>query len=318
MNCLVTGAAGFIGSTLSELLLDAGDEVVGVDCFTDYYPREFKERNLRDLRGRAGFRLVEEDLSVGRLEPLLDGIEVVYHLAAQPGVRASWGDTFFHYTQHNMLATQRLFEASVRAGKPRVVYASSSSVYGDCEDLPAREDSVLRPLSPYGVTKAAVEYLGYLYYKNHGLETVGMRYFTVYGPRQRPDMAFHKFIRAGLTGGTFDVYGDGLQSRDFTYVTDAASATRAAALKGRPGTVYNIGGGSRVTLKQVLESLEGIMGRKLAVRYTEKVKGDVRHTAADTSKAAADFGYCPQVSLEDGLAAEVGWLTDFMAEKGAA
>ncbi len=308
MKSLVTGVAGFIGSQVAEALLKRGDEVIGIDCFTDYYGRSFKEANLAGLLGRRGFRLVEDDLTGMDLAGLLDGVSVVVHEAAQAGVRASWGASFEHYTQNNVLATQRLFEACLKAGVSKVVYASSSSVYGDCDDLPARENSVTRPLSPYGVTKVAVEHLGYLYWKNYGLHTVGMRYFTVYGPRQRPDMAFHRFIRAGLEGGGIRIFGDGLQSRDFTYVSDIVAATLAAADSGHAGGVYNVGGGARISIREVLEMLERLLETRLNVSYEGTVKGDVRHTAADISLAREHFGYEPRVRIEEGLLAEAAWL----------
>ena len=308
MKCLVTGAAGFIGSTLAETLLDRGEQVLGLDCFTDYYDISLKRRNLTGLAERPGFSAHEADLTTADLEGLLKGVDVVFHEAAQAGVRASWGDSFHHYTRNNVLATQRLMEACVRAEVERLVFASSSSVYGDCEELPAREDSPLRPISPYGVTKVAVEHLGYLYYKNYGLPTVGLRYFTIYGPRQRPDMAFHRFIRTAFEGRTIEVYGDGYQSRDFTFVSDAVAATLAAAERGRPGTIYNIGGGSRVTIRRVIEILERVMDREISVVYQDRVKGDVRHTAADISRAGADLDYRPGTDLDQGLLAQAFWI----------
>jgi UDP-glucose 4-epimerase len=308
MKCLVTGAAGFIGSTLVEALLRRGDQVIGLDAFTDYYPRFFKERNQAEFRNQSGCVLVETDLVTADLGPWLEGVQVVFHLAAQPGVRASWGDGFHHYTQNNVLGTQRLFEAAVRAGVGRVVYASSSSVYGDSEALPTFETAVLRPISPYGVTKAATEHLGYLYFRNHGLATVGLRYFTVYGPRQRPDMAFHRFIKAGLKDEPIDLFGDGLQSRDFTFVGDAAAATLGAAEGGKPGTVYNVGGGAQVVLKDAMDLIGRLVGRPLQVRSHPQAKGDVRHTSSDTTRARNDFGYHPQTGFEAGLAAEAAWM----------
>lgn len=327
MKCLVTGAAGFIGSTLARALLDRGDEVVGLDCFTDFYDRSLKEKNLEGLlspsdealggvHGRKGFTHFEADLTRADLAPFLDGVEVVFHEAAQPGVRASWGENFHHYTQNNVLATQRLLEACLKAGVGRVVCASSSSVYGECDDLPAREDSPLRPISPYGVTKVAAEHLSGLYYKNYGLQTSILRYFTVYGPRQRPDMAFSRFIRAAAAGREIEIYGDGFQSRDFTYVDDVVAATLAAAQNGRPGQVYNIGGGSRANLREVLETLTRIMDQELKVTFGDKVKGDVRHTAADISRARDELGYRPRTALSEGLAAEVAWLREMMVYPG--
>ncbi len=250
VKVVVTGAAGFIGSQLVERLLGEGHEVVGIDAFVDYYPREAKEKNLAPAREHASFRFVEGRLQEMDLEPLLDGAAQVYHLAAQAGVRASWGRDFAVYTDHNVLATQRLLEAAVARGLGRLVYASSSSVYGDSAALPLREDSPCRPVSPYGVTKLAAEHLVHLYGKNHGLAAVSLRYFTVYGPRQRPDMAFHRFLKATRDGAPIHVFGDGSQTRDFTFVDDIVSATRAAADTGRPGHVYNVGGGERIALER--------------------------------------------------------------------
>jgi len=269
-----------------------------------------KERNLRTARDHANFRLVEglvEDLD---LRPLLDGAAQVYHLAAQAGVRASWGEQFQLYTNHNVLATQRLLEAAVERRVGRVVYASSSSVYGDCDQLPLREDSPCRPVSPYGVTKLAAEHLASLYQKNHGLHTVSLRYFTVYGPRQRPDMAFHRFLRAALEGTEVRLFGDGEQTRDFTFVADAVAATRQAADSGRPGGVYNVGGGERVTLNSVMRLIEDVTGRPLKIVREPAQKGDMRHTAADTSAAQRDLGFSSTVDLREGLKREWAWLRE--------
>jgi nucleoside-diphosphate-sugar epimerase len=308
MRYVVTGAAGFIGSHLALNLLEAGHEVLGIDCFTDYYPRPVKEENLRALRGSPRFRLVEARLQDVDLAPLLAGAEHVYHLAAQAGVRASWGREFSHYTEHNVLATQRLLEAAVAAGRPTVVYASSSSVYGDAPSLPFREDGPCQPVSPYGVTKLAAEHLAVLYHRNHRLPTVSLRFFTVYGPRQRPDMAFHRFLRAALDGEPVAVFGDGLQTRDFTYVADIVAAVRAAPLSGRPGTVYNVGGGERVALNEVLRVVEAVTARTLRIQRQEAQKGDMRDTFADTTAARRDLGFRSTVSLAEGLAREWEWI----------
>lgn len=307
-RAVVTGAAGFIGSHLAESLVRDGYEVVGVDCFTDYYPREVKERNLSGLRQAPGFRLVEGRLQDLPLAPLLEGAQHVYHLAAQAGVRASWGREFELYTDHNVLASQRLLEAAVAAGQPRVVYASSSSVYGDSQEMPLREDGPCRPVSPYGVTKLAAEHLAVLYHRNHALPTVSLRFFTVYGPRQRPDMAFNRFLTAALTDAPVTVYGDGLQTRDFTYVDDIVAALRAAALSGRPGSVYNVGGGERIALNDVLSLVERVTARPLRIQRQEAQKGDMRDTFADTTAAARDLGFRSRVSLAEGLAREWEWL----------
>lgn len=304
----MTGAAGFIGSHLTERLLAEGHEVTGVDAFIDYYPRAAKEQNLALSRAHPRFRFLEGRLQDLELGPVLEGAGQVYHLAAQAGVRASWGRDFSAYTDHNVLATQRLLEASVAAGVPRVVYASSSSVYGDAPALPLREDASCRPVSPYGVTKLAAEHLGLLYERNYGLPVVSLRYFTVYGPRQRPDMAFHKFLKACRDGSPVRVYGDGRQTRDFTYVDDIVSATRAAGDCGRPGCVYNVGGGERVALNEVLRLIEEVTGRRLEIVREAAQRGDMRDTFADTSAAQRDLGFRSTVSLREGLGREWAWV----------
>lgn len=308
MNALVTGAAGFIGSTLAGRLLDQGARVTAVDCFTDYYARGIKERNLEPLRRRPGFSFVESRLQDADLPFLLRGVTHVFHLAAQAGVRRSWGRDFGVYTAHNIEATQVLLEACVGQPIERLVYASSSSVYGDGLAGPMREDAMVQPVSPYGVTKLAAEQLCYLYAVNHGVPATSLRYFTVYGPRQRPDMAFHRFLRAALQGEPITVFGDGGQTRDFTYVDDAVAATIAAAERGRVGRTYNIGGGSRVSVNEVLDIVGRVSGRTLAVERGPAQKGDMRDTWADTGRARADLGFGPAVSLEDGLAEEHRWL----------
>jgi UDP-glucose 4-epimerase len=310
VKALVTGSAGFIGSHLSEALVEAGAEVTGIDCFTDYYGRDIKERNLAGLMGRPGFTFHDAPLQTVALAPLLKGVTHVFHLAAQAGVRKSWGDDFRTYTSHNVDATQRLLEASKGLPLHRFVYASSSSVYGDVAQIPMREDAYLQPLSPYGVTKLAAEHLCHLYFANHGVPTVSLRFFTVYGPRQRPDMAFHRFIRAAFEGSPITLYGDGGQTRDFTYVADIVAANMAAGDRGRPGAVYNIGGGSRVSVLEVLELVGKLTGRPLQVRREETQKGDMRDTFADTTRARADLGFTPRYTLERGLADECAWLAE--------
>jgi len=308
LKALVTGAAGFIGSHLCERLLAEGHEVVGLDCFVDYYPRAVKERNLLAAQKSPRFRFVEGSLLELELGPLLEAAGQVYHLAAQAGVRASWGRDFAVYTDNNVLATQRLLEACLESGVPRLVYASSSSVYGDSAALPLREDAACRPLSPYGVTKLAAEHLVHLYGANHGLPAVSLRYFTVYGPRQRPDMAFHRFLKAARDGGRIQVYGDGRQTRDFTFVDDIVTATRAAAETGRPGCVYNVGGGERVALKDVLERIARITGKTLDIVREETQKGDMRDTHAATEAARRDLAFRSSVSLDEGLSREWEWI----------
>jgi UDP-glucose 4-epimerase len=308
VKVVVTGAAGFIGSHLTESLLADGHEVTGVDAFTDYYARSAKEHNLEKSRGHRAFRLVEGRLQDLDLRPVLEHAGQVFHLAAQAGVRASWGREFAHYTEHNVLATQRLLEAALAAGGPRVVYASSSSVYGDAPALPLREDARCEPVSPYGVSKLAAEHLGVLYHRNFGLPVVSLRYFTVYGPRQRPDMAFHRFLKAARDGEPSHVFGDGGQTRDFTFVSDIVAATRAAADSGRPGSVYNVGGGERVVLNDVLRRIEDVTGRRLTVVRDEVQKGDMRDTFADTTAAQRDLGFRSTVSLAQGLGREWEWI----------
>jgi nucleoside-diphosphate-sugar epimerase len=308
MKALVTGAAGFIGSHLAGSLLDMGAAVIGVDCFTDYYARSIKEANLDENRRRRGFRFVETAIQDADLPALLDGVTHVFHLAAQAGVRRSWGRDFRTYTVNNVEATQILLEACVGRPLERFVHASSSSVYGDRAAIPMREDALPQPVSPYGVTKMAAEQLGYLYHVNYGVPTAAMRYFTVYGPRQRPDMAFNRFLRAALKDEPIVLFGDGEQTRDFTYVADAVAATIAAAERGVPGRAYNIGGGSRVSMNDVVKIIERVAGRPLTVRREDAQKGDMRDTYADTSLARTDLGFAPKVSLEEGIQAEYRWL----------
>ncbi len=308
MKALVTGAAGFIGSTLSEALLARDAEVTGVDCFTDYYGRDVKTANLAPVMNHPRFRFVEAALQTAPLETLLDGVTHVFHLAAQAGVRGSWGTQFATYTSHNVDATQRLLETVKDRPLTRLVYASSSSVYGDVVPVPMREDARVQPLSPYGVTKLAAEHLCQLYQANHGVPTVSLRFFTVYGPRQRPDMAFHRFIRAALLEQPITLFGDGEQTRDFTFVDDIVAAVLAAGDRGRPGGVYNIGGGSRVTINHVLDLIARRTGRALDVRRHPAEKGDMRDTWADTTLARIDLGFQPSQTLEAGVSAECEWL----------
>jgi UDP-glucose 4-epimerase len=308
MKALVTGGAGFVGSHLSERLLADGAEVVALDCFTDYYPRAVKERNLAGLRGRRGYRLIEQAIAAVDLAEVLEGATHVFHLAAQAGVRKSWGRDFQIYSALNVDATQVLLEACVGRSIERVVYASSSSVYGDAVALPMTEDALPQPLSPYGVTKLAAEHLCQLYHVNHGVPTVSLRYFTVYGPRQRPDMGFHRFFSAVLDGRPVTQYGDGLQTRDFTFVADAVKATADAAVRGTPGRVYNIGGGSRVSLAEVFDLIGRVSGRPVQVDRQPAQKGDMRDTYADTTRARADLEFRPSVSLEEGLREMFAWM----------
>ena len=307
-SAVVTGCAGFIGSHLTEALLEDGHTVLGVDCFNDNYPRADKYRNLARAGGHERFRLLTADLVSADADALLEGADVVFHLAGEPGVRASWGPRFDRYTHHNVQATQRLLEAARETGV-KFVYASSSSVYGDALALPTHEDEAPRPLSPYGVTKLAAEHLCVLYGEEHGVDTVALRYFSVYGPRQRPDMAFRRFCEAIHAGEPIEVFGDGRQTRDFTYVGDIVDATRAAAQADTPtGRVYNIGGGNRTSLRCALEVLAGIAGRPLDIRHHGRESGDVMDTGADTTRAERELGFSPRTSLADGLAAELEWV----------
>lgn len=304
---VVTGAAGFIGSTLTQKLLDRGDTVIGIDALTDYYSPRIKRENLRPLLKHPAFTLIEKPISAVDWDATLDGVSHVYHQAAQAGVRASWGRDFRIYTDLNVDATQILLEA-LKGRSVRLVYASSSSVYGDTPLLPMKEEHRPQPHSPYGVTKLAAEHLCVLYWHNFGVETVSLRYFTVYGPRQRPDMAFHRFIKAGLTGKEITLYGDGDQTRDFTFVDDIVQANIQAAERGRPGAVYNLGGGSKVSVNEVMTMIGETLGQPLRVKRFDSQKGDVRHTFADTSLAREQIGFDPVTGLRDGLAAEARWI----------
>ncbi|MGQ9696400.1 MAG: NAD-dependent epimerase/dehydratase family protein [Armatimonadota bacterium] len=305
---LVTGCAGFIGSHLAERLIAVGHEVIGVDALTDFYSRDVKLRNLTNVLDSERFSFVEADLLHMDLPRVLRSVDYVFHQAGQPGVRPSWRQNFELYLNNNVLATQRLLEAAINTGIKRFVYASSSSIYGDAETMPTPEDALPKPVSPYGASKLAGEHLCYLYWKNFWVPTVALRYFTVYGPRQRPDMAFHRFIRAISEGRTLQVYGDGEQSRDFTYVSDAVEANLLAAEAPVVGQVFNIGGGSRVTVNRVIDLLGRILGAEPRVEHLAPEKGDVRHTSADVSKAKAMIGYFPAVGIEEGLRREAEWL----------
>jgi len=309
---VVTGAAGFIGSHLCERLLAEGHEVVGIDSFTDYYERSVKEANIADAICHARYRLIEADileLGVASLTSLFADASCVYHLAAQAGVRASWGENFRAYTDANMLGTQVVLEA-IRVGgtqAPRLVFASSSSVYGKSSDLPYREDGECRPVSPYGVTKLAGERLCDLYSTAFGVRTVVMRFFTVYGPRQRPDMAFHIFARALLEGAPLPVFGGGDQTRDFTFVTDIVAALLVAP-DAPAGSVINVGGGERATLNQAIAILELLTGQRGQREDGPAQTGDMRDTWADITRARSLLGDQPRVALSEGLAAEVAWM----------
>jgi UDP-glucuronate 4-epimerase len=317
-RALVTGCAGFIGSHVTESLLEDGWDVRGVDCFTDNYERTDKQANLAAATAHDAFELVTADLAAIDSEPLLADRDVVFHLAAEPGVRSSWGQGFGRYLRNNIAATQRLLESAARH-PCRVVYASSSSVYGESEALPTPEDATPHPLSPYGVSKLAAEQLCRLYHANHGVDAVALRYFSVYGPRQRPDMAFRRFCEAAVAGDPIEIYGDGRQTRDFTYVGDVVAATRAAGeADGVGGRVFNIGGGSRVSLAGALELLAALAGRPLDVRHRERESGDVQDTGADIARARDALGFEPATGLREGLQAEFEWVLEHSRARSGA
>jgi UDP-glucose 4-epimerase len=310
-RALVTGCAGFIGSQVAEALLATGHEVVGIDCFTDNYPRAHKQANLVRARDHDRFTFVNADLVTTNTEALLDGCEVVFHLAAERGVRSSWGQRFDRYLRNNIRATQRLLETSASTPERRIVYASSSSVYGESEALPTPEDATPQPLSPYGVTKLAAEQLCRLYHAEQGVDAVALRFFSVYGPRQRPDMAFPRFCGAAAAGAPIELYGDGRQTRDLTFVGDVVAAVLAAAQAGAVGgEVYDVGGGSRVSLAATLELLAAIAGRPLDVRHHARESGDVQDTGADIARARDALGWEPATELLDGLRAEFEWVIE--------
>jgi nucleoside-diphosphate-sugar epimerase len=306
VRCLVTGVAGFVGSHLAERLIAEGHEVVGVDAFTPYYSRDIKERNLTMLRAVSSFRFIESDLAVMNFHPLVAECDWIFHQAGQPGVRASWGRSFDAYITNNIVATHRLLEAAVKARYlRRFIYASSSSLYGAARDLPVTESTLPQPISPYGVTKLAAEHLCSLYWIQHHLPVVSLRYFSVYGPRQRPDMAFHAFSRAILSNDEVVINGDGAQTRDFTFVSDVVGANVSAATTANvEGAVLNIASGSRVSLCDAINTLADITARRVRVRYTEPAFGDVLDTQADVRKAGSLLAYRPSVTLQEGLQLE--------------
>ncbi len=299
MRYAVTGAAGFIGSHLAEALVAQGHQVVGVDCFTDYYDTALKEENAAGL-DVARLDLAEQDLD-------LEGIDGVFHHAGQPGVR-SFGDVFDEYVRRNLIASRRVFETAAAAGV-RVVSASSSSIYGDAERYPTPEDTEPRPISPYGITKHGCEQLAYAYAKEFGLDVVVLRYFTFYGPRQRPDMALTRIVDALARGTSFELYGDGLQSRSFTYVADGVAANIAAMERAPAGAVYNVGGGQEATMREAIETLERVSGRSLDVVERPAAAGDVRRTSADTKRIERDLHWRATTALEDGLRAQWEWAS---------
>jgi nucleoside-diphosphate-sugar epimerase len=303
MKCLVTGCAGFIGSALTDRLLKEGHEVIGIDCFTDYYPEHIKKQNISNAMTDSRFIFIKKDILELNAFP---DVDVVFHQAAQAGVRASWGSDFSIYSRNNIDATQRLLEWFKGKKLEKFVYASSSSVYGDVP-LPMKEDMKLQPVSPYGVTKLASEHLCYLYWKNFGLPTISLRYFTVYGPRQRPDMAINKFVTAILDEKQIALYGDGTQTRDFTYVSDIVDANMRATISGTPGTVFNIGGGSRIAVNELISELEKNCGKPAKIKFVEQQKGDVKDTLADIQKAESELGWNPRIPIWEGARKYVQW-----------
>lgn len=305
MKAVVTGVAGFIGSHLAETLVRDGTDVTGIDRLSDYYDPEIKRRNLTFLTNAERFRFVEADINDAPLEQLLDGADVVYHLAGQAGVRSSWGSEFDTYVRDNVLSTQHLLEVAREVRPGRFVYASSSSIYGNAEHFPTAETELPRPLSPYGVTKLAGEHLCRLYATGFEVPTVSVRYFTIFGPRQRPDMAFNKFISAALENREIQVLGDGLQERDFTYVADAVAATVAAAEQGEVGGIYNVAGGNHATVLDVIQVLGELLGKRPRVEMLPAIPGDARKTGGDTSRARERLGYVPRIGLAEGLARQL-------------
>ncbi len=297
MKALVTGCAGFIGSHLAGRLLEEGYKVVGIDCFAPYYPRENIEENIAGILKQKQFEFIEADILGLKEFPQVD---YVFHQAAQPGVRGSWGDKFEIYVRNNILATQKLLEFYKGEKLTKFIYASSSSIYGDAE-LPLKESAAPKPISPYGVTKLAGENLCYLYHKSYGMPIISLRYFTVYGPRQRPDMAIHKMVSAILNGEEFAIFGDGNQTRDFTYIDDVTEANILAARSEIQGKVFNIGGGSRISVNDLIKLISNLLNKEAKITYVEDQKGDVRHTWADIERAKKELGWQPQVEITEGL-----------------
>ena len=316
MYSLVTGCAGFIGSHLTEALLADGEDVIGVDCFNDNYGRREKLRNLERAMDWDRFEFVPIDLARGDLFEFVRDCDTVFHLAAEPGVRSSWGDRFEQYLHNNVQATQQLLEAAANSPETRFVYASSSSIYGEAESFPTPEDVTPRPVSPYGLTKLSAEQLCDLYHLCHGINVVSLRLFSVYGPRQRPDMAFNRFCRAALEDTPLEIFGDGDQTRDFTYVGDVVAGLRVAArAPGVDGGVFNIGGGSQASVNETLGLIAELADRELRISYGEAPHGDVRNTRADPTKTQETLGFVPETPLAEGLAAEFEWMRETLAPR---
>jgi len=308
MICIVTGAAGFIGSHLCGKLLDIGHFVIGIDSFTDFYPKYIKEQNIRSLLKKEKFEFIAKDIHECDLAKLMKKAVCVFHLAAQAGVRTSWGQNFSIYTKNNIEATQKLLEAAKDVTLEKFIYASSSSVYGFCPELPMLETSPCFPYSPYGVTKLAAENLCNLYFRNYGVPCVSLRFFTVYGPGQRPDMAFHKFFKAIIDNKPISIYGDGKQTRDFTYIDDIIEANVASLTRGKPGEIYNLGGGNRKKLEDILPILEKVTQKKIKITWEDRQLGDVPHTFANIEKARKELNFQPKTKVDDGLEEEWKWI----------
>ncbi len=308
MICIVTGAAGFIGSHLCEKLLDIGHSVIGIDSFTDFYPKYIKEQNIRPLLKKGKFEFIAKDIHEYDLSKLMKKAGCVFHLAAQAGVRTSWGQNFSIYTKNNIEATQKLLEAAKDVTLEKFIYASSSSVYGFCPELPMVETSPCFPYSPYGVTKLAAENLCNLYFRNYEVPCVSLRFFTVYGPGQRPDMAFHKFFKAIIDNKPISIYGDGKQTRDFTYIDDIIEANVASLTRGKPGEIYNLGGGNRKKLEDILPILEKVTQKKIKITWEGRQLGDVPHTFANIEKARKELNFQPKTKVDDGLEEEWKWI----------
>lgn len=306
-KCLITGAAGFIGSSLAEALIEKGFYVRGIDCFLKNYDEKTKKNNLKDLLKESRFEFIKGNLLTYDLTSLLESVDCVFHLAGLPGVRESWGKTFETYLENNVLATQRLLEAVKGKELKKFVFASSSSVYGDAESFPTSERILPRPISPYGVSKLSAEQLCLLYCKNFNVPVIALRYFTVYGPKQRPDLFFHKLIKSALNGEAIEIYGDGCQTRSYTYIDDVVNANILAMESAVSGEVFNIGGGARVSVNKVIDLVEKLTVKKIHKRYVDSKKGDARHTGACIKKARKLLGYYPKTRIKKGLQRQIDW-----------
>lgn len=308
-SCIVTGCAGFIGSHLCDRLIRNGYKVFGVDSFTAYYPIEIKEENLRNIINNNNFKLIKLDLANQDLRKVLPKTDYIFHLAGEVGVRNSFGENFENYVKNNILATQKILEfAKDTVELKKLIFASSSSVYGEVSKVPISEDMNTSPVSPYGVTKLSSEKLCLLYHKNFRVPVIILRYFTVYGPRQRPDMAIYKFIKAILTGDEIIVYGDGNQTRDFTYVDDIVSANILASNCALNGEIFNIGAGTRINIKALIKMIEKKIGKEAKLKYTCSEKGEMRDTLSDITKAKKVFKYNPKFQIDVGLDREIEWF----------